>query len=132
MISSRTNRAVVAKPEATCAGCAGLRAEILQLRKLVEKNDGRIAKLELRAEPIGLDGEPRPPGNWVRVPMAAAATGYKESGIWAKARRGEIPSWKRGGPVYVDLDSIVHKNTSFVQAATGASPEVKNKKDRHR
>jgi hypothetical protein len=130
--SRRTSRTVVAKTEATCAGCAGLLEELLQLRKMFEKNDSRIAELERRAEPIDLDGDPRPPGNWVSV-KAATASGYSESGIHAKIRRGELRSWKRGGRVEVDVAGLVPKKQKNSVRTFGSGcmrDELEKSKDR--
>ncbi len=120
MISHRTNRATVAPTSQECPGCAALRAEFLRFGEQVRRE---LALLKLNAESADIDGSPRLEGNWVTVKAAAGASGYTESGIWAKVNRGEIRKWKRGGRVFVDVGALLQKNkkTSCVFPQTVAS-----------
>jgi hypothetical protein len=128
VISRRTNR-VVAAPAAAgteCAGCADLRAAFARLAEKVRRIEREIVEQDLKA-----DGNPRPHGNWVTVAKAAAESGFKETGIWAKARRGEVRRWKLGGRVLVDLDGIPHKKTTPVFSAAVAEGS-KKEEESHR
>jgi hypothetical protein len=110
MIRHRTNRVVVAAPGSECPGCAALRVAVARLEKLTQAISRDLEDLKLQAAPADLEGNPRPPGNWVTVKQAADASGYDVSGIWGKVRRGEIQKWKPAGRVLVDIDGLLHKN----------------------
>lgn len=123
MIRQRTNRAPVVEASSECAGCAALRGAMARLEKLALAMSRDIADLKLQAEPADLDGNPRPPGNWVTVKAAAGASGYTVSGMWGKVRRGEIPKWKNGGRVLVDITGLLdrHKKTPCVLRGMSSS-----------
>ena len=124
MISHRSNRApVISEAKSECAGCAAHKADLARLARQIKQNSRDISELKLRAG-LNLDGNAPedPPGNWVSIAWAAFASGYTESGIWAKVRRGALKRWTIEGRVVVDLGDLLHKNkkTSCVLSTAGA------------
>lgn len=90
-----------------------LRATTLVLR-------GRLSAVErsnceLRTM-LGLDAPPPPliGTRWVTTKEAAACSGFSESGIRSKVRKGEIAAVKTGGRVLLDAATIPARRTRNV------------------
>jgi hypothetical protein len=83
---------------------------------VIEVQGARITALEAlnigsdlgtsRAPAVSEDGAPRPPGKWMRMKAAAAATGYSESGLRKMVRERRCVADFEGCHPLINIDSI--------------------------
>jgi hypothetical protein len=112
-LKSNALSAATAVPPELVERVAALERLAADQARMIEAQEGRIAKLEARPADDE-DGRARPPGTWLGMKRAVAATGYSESGLRKMVKERRCAADFEGCHVLINVDTVPRRGAKVL------------------